>query len=171
MRLIGAWKYNRRWTTSGHGRRDARNRDGALLLRRASLADELGIRRRVPEADRESSKLHGSQWARRYERSSTQPWRGQRIRSADALLSAMKGRSWEASCGPMSIEYHDWRRGAITSTGRKVERANGEFNNVEFVTFEAVEGRVGLREITPFATIHAAALEPSGGFGEDRTIE
>ena len=58
--------------------------------------------------------------------------------AADALLSAMKGMSWESPRGPMSID---------TTTGdvvhniyiRKVERANGEINNVEFATFEAVK--------------------------------
>ena len=58
--------------------------------------------------------------------------------AGDALVSAMKGMSWESPRGPMSID---------TTTGdvvhniyiRKVERANGEINNVEFATFEAVK--------------------------------
>jgi branched-chain amino acid transport system substrate-binding protein len=58
--------------------------------------------------------------------------------AGDALVSAMKGMSWESPRGPMSID---------TATGdvihniyiRKVERANGEINNVEFATFGAVK--------------------------------
>ena len=49
-----------------------------------------------------------------------------------------KGMAWESPRGPMSID---------NATGdvihniyiRKVERANGEINNVEFVTFKAVK--------------------------------
>jgi branched-chain amino acid transport system substrate-binding protein len=58
--------------------------------------------------------------------------------AGDALVSAMKGMAWESPRGPMSID---------NATGdvihniyiRKVERANGEINNVEFVTFKAVK--------------------------------
>jgi branched-chain amino acid transport system substrate-binding protein len=58
--------------------------------------------------------------------------------AGDALVSAMKGMNWESPRGPMSID---------TATGdvvhniyiRKVEQANGEINNVEFATFEAVK--------------------------------
>ena len=58
--------------------------------------------------------------------------------AGDALVSAMKGISWENPRRPMQID---------TATDdvvhniyiRKVERANGEINNVEFATFEAVK--------------------------------
>jgi branched-chain amino acid transport system substrate-binding protein len=58
--------------------------------------------------------------------------------AGNALVSAMKGMSWESPRGPMSID---------TATGevihniyiRKVERTNGELRNVEFATYEAVK--------------------------------
>jgi len=58
--------------------------------------------------------------------------------AGDALVSAMKGMSWESPRGPMSI---DAATGDVVHNIyiRKVERANGEINNVEFVTFEAVK--------------------------------
>jgi branched-chain amino acid transport system substrate-binding protein len=54
------------------------------------------------------------------------------------LVSAMKGMSWESPRGPMSI---DAATGDVIHNIyiRKVERANGEINNVEFATFEAVK--------------------------------
>jgi branched-chain amino acid transport system substrate-binding protein len=55
-----------------------------------------------------------------------------------ALMSAMKGMSWESPRGPMSI---DPESGDVVHNIyiRKVERTNGEINNVEFATFEAVK--------------------------------
>jgi branched-chain amino acid transport system substrate-binding protein len=58
--------------------------------------------------------------------------------AGDALISAMKGMSWESPRGPMLI---DPANGDVVHNIyiRKVERANGEINNVEFATFEAVK--------------------------------
>jgi ABC-type branched-subunit amino acid transport system substrate-binding protein len=51
--------------------------------------------------------------------------------AGDALISAMKGMSWESPRGPMLI---DPANGDVVHNIyiRKVERANGEINNVEF---------------------------------------
>ena len=56
----------------------------------------------------------------------------------NALVSAMKGAAWESQRGPMSI---DPRSGDVIHNiyVRKVERVNGELQNVEFATFEAVK--------------------------------
>jgi branched-chain amino acid transport system substrate-binding protein len=50
----------------------------------------------------------------------------------------MKGAAWESPRGPMSI---DPRSGDVIHNiyVRKVERVNGELQNVEFATFEAVK--------------------------------
>jgi branched-chain amino acid transport system substrate-binding protein len=58
--------------------------------------------------------------------------------AGDALISAMRGMSWESPRGPMLI---DPATGDVVHNIyiRKVERANGEINNVEFATFEAVK--------------------------------
>jgi branched-chain amino acid transport system substrate-binding protein len=56
--------------------------------------------------------------------------------SADgaALISAMKGTSWESPRGPMSI---DGQTGDVVHNIyiREVKRVGGELNNVEFTTF------------------------------------
>jgi branched-chain amino acid transport system substrate-binding protein len=56
----------------------------------------------------------------------------------DTLVSAMKGMSWESPRGPMSI---DPVTGEVIHNIyiRKVERKNGELDNVEFATFKAVK--------------------------------
>jgi len=58
--------------------------------------------------------------------------------AGDALVSAMKGMSWESPRGPMSI---DAATGDVIHNIyiRKVERTSGELYNVEFATFEAVK--------------------------------
>jgi branched-chain amino acid transport system substrate-binding protein len=54
------------------------------------------------------------------------------------LMAAMKGAAWESPRGPMSIER---MTGDVVHNIyiRKVERVNGELQNVEFATFEAVK--------------------------------
>ena len=54
-----------------------------------------------------------------------------------ALVSAMKGSSWESPRGPMSI---DRATGEVVQNIyiRKVEKVDGELRNVEFVTFSNV---------------------------------
>ena len=58
--------------------------------------------------------------------------------AATALLPAMKGMAWESPRGPMSI---DPATGDVVHNIyiRKVEKVNGELQNVEFATFEAVK--------------------------------
>jgi branched-chain amino acid transport system substrate-binding protein len=53
------------------------------------------------------------------------------------LIAAMKGNAWESPRGPMSI---DQETGEVVHNIyiRKVEKANGELRNVEFVTFSNV---------------------------------
>jgi len=58
----------------------------------------------------------------------------------NALMSAMKGTAWESPRGPMSID-HETGEVIHSIYIRKVEAANGEPNNVEFATFEAVRSR------------------------------
>jgi branched-chain amino acid transport system substrate-binding protein len=55
-----------------------------------------------------------------------------------ALMTAMKGMSWESPRGPMSI---DRETGDVVHNIyiRKVEKMDGEPHNVEFATFEAVK--------------------------------
>jgi branched-chain amino acid transport system substrate-binding protein len=55
-----------------------------------------------------------------------------------ALMSAMKGMTWESPRGPMSI---DRQTGDVVHNIyiRKVENLNGELQNIEFATFEAVK--------------------------------
>jgi branched-chain amino acid transport system substrate-binding protein len=57
---------------------------------------------------------------------------------ANELIGAMKGMYWESPRGPMSI---DRKTGDVVHNIyiRKVEKVNGELQNVEFSTFEAVE--------------------------------
>jgi branched-chain amino acid transport system substrate-binding protein len=56
----------------------------------------------------------------------------------DALVPAMRGMAWESPRGPMSIDpgtgevIHDIYM-------RKVEKVNGDLQNVEFATFDAVK--------------------------------
>jgi branched-chain amino acid transport system substrate-binding protein len=54
------------------------------------------------------------------------------------LIAAMKGMSWESPRGPMSI---DRTTGDVVQNIyiRRVEKVNGELQNVEFATFEAVK--------------------------------
>jgi branched-chain amino acid transport system substrate-binding protein len=54
-----------------------------------------------------------------------------------ALVSAMKGKTWESPRGPMSV---DRESGEVTHNIyiRKVEKVGGEPYSVEFATFEAV---------------------------------
>jgi branched-chain amino acid transport system substrate-binding protein len=58
--------------------------------------------------------------------------------SGDGLIAAMKGMAWTSPRGPMSIDpvtgdvIHDIYI-------RKVEKVNGELQNAEFATFEAVK--------------------------------
>jgi branched-chain amino acid transport system substrate-binding protein len=53
--------------------------------------------------------------------------------SGDALLSAMKGQSWESPRGPITIDAQS--RDIVQNIYmRKVERVNGELFNVEFET-------------------------------------
>jgi branched-chain amino acid transport system substrate-binding protein len=58
----------------------------------------------------------------------------------NALMSAMKGSAWESPRGAMSID-HETGEVIQNIYIRKVEAANGELNNVEFATFEAVRSR------------------------------
>ncbi len=53
-------------------------------------------------------------------------------------MAAMKGMAWESPRGPMSI---DAATGEVIQNIyiRRVEKANGENHNVEFMTFEAVK--------------------------------
>jgi branched-chain amino acid transport system substrate-binding protein len=55
----------------------------------------------------------------------------------EALVAAMKGLSWESPRGPMAI---DDKTGDVVHNIyiRKVERVDGELNNVEFTTFSNV---------------------------------
>ena len=55
----------------------------------------------------------------------------------EALVAAMKGISWESPRGPMSI---DANTGDVVHNIyiRKVEKVNGELDNVEFTTFSSV---------------------------------
>ena len=55
-----------------------------------------------------------------------------------ALVAAMKGMAWESPRGPMSI---DPETGDVVHNiyMRRVDKADGEPNNVEFATFEAVK--------------------------------
>jgi branched-chain amino acid transport system substrate-binding protein len=52
-------------------------------------------------------------------------------------MSAMKGTAWESPRGPMSI---DRETGEVEHNIyiRKVEKADGELRNIEFVTFSDV---------------------------------
>jgi branched-chain amino acid transport system substrate-binding protein len=59
--------------------------------------------------------------------------------AGDALISAMRGMSWESPRGPMLIDPATAGDVVHNIYIRKVERANGEINNVEFATFEAVK--------------------------------
>jgi len=57
---------------------------------------------------------------------------------ADALVSAMRGAKWESPRGPVSIDPET--RDIIQNVYlRKVEKIEGELQNVEFATFEAVK--------------------------------
>jgi len=56
----------------------------------------------------------------------------------DALVSAMKGMQWESPRGPVSIDP-DTRDIVQNVYMRKVEKVDGELQNVEFATFEAVK--------------------------------
>jgi branched-chain amino acid transport system substrate-binding protein len=55
-----------------------------------------------------------------------------------ALVAAMKGMAWESPRGPMSI---DPETGDVVHNiyMRRVDKVDGEPNNVEFATFEAVK--------------------------------
>ena len=57
---------DRRRSTVEHGRRHAGHRYRAFLLRRASLRDEQGLRRRIPEGQPCSRQLHGGERLRRH---------------------------------------------------------------------------------------------------------
>lgn len=56
----------------------------------------------------------------------------------DVLMPAMKGMAWESPRGPMSI---DPATGEVIHNiyMRKVEKVNGDLQNVEFATFDAVK--------------------------------
>jgi branched-chain amino acid transport system substrate-binding protein len=58
--------------------------------------------------------------------------------SGDVLVPAMKGMAWESPRGPMSI---DPATGEVIHNiyMRKVEKVNGDLQNVEFATFDAVK--------------------------------
>ena len=56
----------------------------------------------------------------------------------DTLVSAMKGMQWESPRGPVSIDP-DTRDIVQNVYMRKVEKVDGELQNVEFATFEAVK--------------------------------
>jgi len=55
-----------------------------------------------------------------------------------ALMAAMKGMAWESPRGPMSI---DRETGEVIHNIfiRKVEKVNGDIQNVEFATYEAIK--------------------------------
>jgi branched-chain amino acid transport system substrate-binding protein len=57
---------------------------------------------------------------------------------SDVLVPAMKGMAWESPRGPMSI---DPGTGEVIHNiyMRKVEKVNGDLQNVEFATFDAVK--------------------------------
>ena len=57
---------------------------------------------------------------------------------SDVLVPAMKGMAWESPRGPMSI---DPATGEVIHNiyMRKVEKMNGDLQNVEFATFDAVK--------------------------------
>jgi branched-chain amino acid transport system substrate-binding protein len=58
--------------------------------------------------------------------------------NADALIAAMKGAKWESPRGPISIDPET--RDIIQNVYlRKVQKIEGELQNVEFATFEAVQ--------------------------------
>jgi branched-chain amino acid transport system substrate-binding protein len=62
-----------------------------------------------------------------------------------ALVDAMKGMRWESPRGPIQIDPET--RDIIQNIYiRKVERVNGELQNVEFATFEAVKDPVKAAE-------------------------
>jgi branched-chain amino acid transport system substrate-binding protein len=57
---------------------------------------------------------------------------------ADALVNAMRGAKWESPRGPISIDPET--RDIVQNIYlRKVEKVDGELQNVEFATFEAVK--------------------------------
>jgi branched-chain amino acid transport system substrate-binding protein len=56
----------------------------------------------------------------------------------DALMTAIKGMSWESPRGPISIDP-DTRDIVQNVYIRKVEKKNGELYNVEFATFPSVK--------------------------------
>ena len=59
----------------------------------------------------------------------------------DALIAAMKGQAWESPRGPISIDPET--RDIIQNIYmRKVEKKDGELQNVEFATFEAIKDPV-----------------------------
>ncbi len=58
---------------------------------------------------------------------------------ADSLISAMKGMKWESPRGPISIDA-DTREIVQNVYMGKVEKVDGELYNIQFATFEAVEG-------------------------------
>jgi branched-chain amino acid transport system substrate-binding protein len=61
--------------------------------------------------------------------------------SGEALVAAMKGRSWESPRGPVSIDPAT--RDIVQNVYvRRVERQNGELYNVEFATVPAVRDPV-----------------------------
>jgi branched-chain amino acid transport system substrate-binding protein len=59
----------------------------------------------------------------------------------DALVSVMKGMSWESPRGPISIDPQT-RDIVQNEYIRRVEKVSGELYNVEFATFEGVKDPV-----------------------------
>src|ERR1700757_5002851 len=59
----------------------------------------------------------------------------------DSLIAAMKGMAWESPRGPISIDP-ETRDIVQNIYMRKVEKVDGELQNVEFATFEAVKDPV-----------------------------
>jgi branched-chain amino acid transport system substrate-binding protein len=56
----------------------------------------------------------------------------------DSLVAAMKGMAWESPRGPISIDPET--RDIVQNIYiRRVEKANGELYNIEFLTFDAVK--------------------------------
>ena len=59
------------------------------------------------------------------------------IGDAERMVAAMKGAAWESPRGPISIDPQT--REIIQNIYiRRVEKRDGELQNVEFTTFEAV---------------------------------
>ena len=67
------------------------------------------------------------------------------IGDAEKMVAAMKGAAWESPRGPISIDPAT-REIVQNIYIRRVEKRNGELQNIEFATFEAVRDPATARQ-------------------------